>query len=140
MGCCGKNRRFNEFDGVLLGVFSFMSFSLYRAAHQSHHAYFATERDERSCGRSFSPTTPRWVRVLAAVLELDDGAVFTPFLFLRSFLRKWIADPQQEGAAAHLVGADADGGGVERRPRGSLVWPACGATFCGCTWLRLPRG
>ena len=34
-----RNRRFNEFDGVLLGVFSFMSFSLYRAAHQMHHMH-----------------------------------------------------------------------------------------------------
>ncbi len=85
-GLLRKNRRFNEFDGVLLGVFSFMSFSLYRAAHQSHHAYFATERDEELWPFVFT-SKPRWVRVLAAVLELTMGLFYTPFLFLRSFLR-----------------------------------------------------
>jgi fatty acid desaturase len=85
-GLLRKNRRFNEFDGVLLGVFRFMSFSLYRAAHQSHHAYFATERDEELWPFVFT-SKPRWVRVLAAVLELTMGLFYTPFLFLRSFLR-----------------------------------------------------
>ncbi|MDZ4403276.1 fatty acid desaturase [Prosthecobacter sp.] len=85
-GLLRRNRRFNEFDGVLLGVFSFMSFSLYRAAHQTHHAYFATERDEELWPFVFTEK-PRWARVLAAVLELTLGLFFTPFLFLRSFLR-----------------------------------------------------
>jgi hypothetical protein len=85
-GLLRKNRRFNEFDGVLLGVFSLMSFSLYRAAHQSHHAYFATERDEELWPFVFT-SKPRWVRVLAAMLELTMGLFYTPFLFLRSFLR-----------------------------------------------------
>jgi fatty acid desaturase len=86
-GLLRRNRRFNEFDGVLLGVFSFMSFSLYRAAHQTHHAYFATERDEELWPFVFTDT-PRWARVLAAILELTMGLLFTPFLFLRAFLRK----------------------------------------------------
>lgn len=86
-GLLRKNRRFNEVDGVLLGVFSFMSFSLYRAAHQSHHAYFATERDEELW--PFVMTTkPRWVRRLAAFCELTFGLIYTPYLFLRTFLRK----------------------------------------------------
>ncbi|MFN0076001.1 MAG: fatty acid desaturase family protein [Prosthecobacter sp.] len=85
-GLLRRNRRFNEFDGVLLGIFSFMSFSLYRAAHQTHHAYFATERDEELWPFVFTQT-PRWARILAAVLELTVGLLFTPFLFLRSFLR-----------------------------------------------------
>ena len=37
-GLLRTNRRLNEIDGIILGVFSFMSFSLYRAAHQTHHA------------------------------------------------------------------------------------------------------
>ncbi|MHB1081345.1 MAG: fatty acid desaturase family protein [Prosthecobacter sp.] len=86
-GLLRKNRRFNEFDGVLLGVFSFMSFSLYRAAHQTHHAYFATERDEELWPFVFTKA-PRWSRVLVAFLELTCGILYTPFLFLRSFLRK----------------------------------------------------
>ncbi|MFZ4766203.1 MAG: fatty acid desaturase family protein, partial [Roseimicrobium sp.] len=86
-GLLRQNRRFNEFDGVLLGVFSFMSFSLYRAAHQTHHACFATERDEELWPFVFTDT-PRWARVLAAACELTLGLVFTPLLFLRAFLRK----------------------------------------------------
>lgn len=86
-GLLRKSRRFNEFDGVLLGVFSFMSFSLYRAAHQTHHAYFATQRDEELWPFVFTET-PRWARVLAAILELTMGLIFTPFLFLRAFLRE----------------------------------------------------
>ena len=85
-GLLRRNRRFNEFDGVLLGIFGFMSFSLYRAAHQTHHAYFATERDEELWPFVFT-NSPRWARILAAVLELNVGLLFTPFLFLRSFLR-----------------------------------------------------
>src|SRR5436190_9913624 len=45
-GMLRASRWFNEFDGVLIGVLSLTSFSLYRAAHQSHHAYLSTERDE----------------------------------------------------------------------------------------------
>ena len=33
-GLLRKSRLLNEIDGVLIGVLSFMSFSLYRAAHQ----------------------------------------------------------------------------------------------------------
>ncbi|MES2596743.1 MAG: fatty acid desaturase [Verrucomicrobiota bacterium] len=82
-----QNRKFNEFDGILLGVFSFMSFSLYRAAHQTHHAYFATERDEE-LWPFVSTQSPQWIRVLAAVAELTLGLFTTPLLFLRAFLRK----------------------------------------------------
>jgi fatty acid desaturase len=85
-GLLRQNRRLNEFDGVLLGVFSFMSFSLYRAAHQLHHMHLATERDEE-LWPFIHPAMPRWVRVLAAVLELTLGLLFLPSLFLRIFLR-----------------------------------------------------
>ncbi|MDP1588154.1 MAG: fatty acid desaturase, partial [Prosthecobacter sp.] len=85
-GLLRKNRRLNEFDGVLLGVLSFMSFSLYRAAHQLHHMHLATERDEE-LWPFVHPDTPRWARILAAVLELTFGLMFLPFLFLRIFLR-----------------------------------------------------
>ncbi|HBJ84991.1 MAG TPA: fatty acid desaturase [Verrucomicrobiales bacterium] len=85
-GLLRKNRRFNEFDGVLLGTLSFMSFSLYRTAHQLHHMHLATERDEE-LWPFVHPDTPRWARILAAVLELTFGLMFLPFLFLRIFLR-----------------------------------------------------
>lgn len=86
-GMLRKNRTFNEFDGVLLGVFSFMSFSLYRAAHQLHHMHLSTEKDEE-LWPFIHPSAPRWLRVVAAVLELTVGLFFLPLLFLRIFLRK----------------------------------------------------
>jgi len=85
-GLLRKNRRFNEFDGLVIGTLSLMSFSLYRVVHQTHHAYLATERDYEFWPLS-QPTTPRWRRCLAALIELNFGMVYTPFLFLRAFFR-----------------------------------------------------
>ena len=86
-GLLRRNRRFNEFDGVLIGLLSFMSFSLYRASHQSHHAHFATERDEE-LWPFVLPASARWFRMLIAAIELTCGLFFVPFLFLRTFLRE----------------------------------------------------
>ncbi|EDY22242.1 fatty acid desaturase [Chthoniobacter flavus Ellin428] len=86
-GLLRENRTLNEIDGVLIGTLSLMSFSLYRAAHQMHHAYLATERDEE-LWPFIHPRMNRGVRVLAAVAELTMGMFFTPFLFFRTFLRK----------------------------------------------------
>ena len=86
-GLLRKSRVLNEIDGIIIGILSLMSFSLYRAAHQSHHAYLATERDEELW--PFVHTRmPRPARVLAAILELTFGLFFTPFLFMRAFLRE----------------------------------------------------
>jgi fatty acid desaturase len=85
-GMLRKSRSLNEVDGILIGIFSFMSFSLYRAAHQTHHMHLATERDEE-LWPFVHPEMPRWGRCLAAFLELTAGLVFTPFLFVRTFLR-----------------------------------------------------
>lgn len=83
-----RKRRFqNEVDGTIIGIMGFMSFSLYRAAHQSHHAHLATERDEE-LWPFVDLETPRWARMLAAFLELTAGLLYTPFLFLRAFLRE----------------------------------------------------
>lgn len=86
-GLLRRNRKFNEFDGVLIGLLSFMSFSLYRASHQSHHAHFTTEKDEELWPFVFT-SSPRWFRVMVAFFELTFGMFFVPLLFLRSFLRK----------------------------------------------------
>ena len=86
-GLLRKSRLLNEIDGIIIGIFSLMSFSLYRAAHQLHHAYLASERDEE-LWPFVHPQMPRWARVLAAVLELTMGLLFTPFLFFRTFLRR----------------------------------------------------
>src|SRR4051794_21677225 len=86
-GSLFPNQRCNDAAGTLIGLFSFMSLSLYRAAHHTHHAHLATERDEE-LWPFVLPDAPRWSRRLAAVLELTAGLAYTPLLFLRSFLRK----------------------------------------------------
>jgi fatty acid desaturase len=85
-GLLRRSRRLNEVHGIILGVLSFMSFSLYRAAHQTHHAHLGAERDEE-LWPFVHPGMSRWGRVLAAFLELTAGLLYTPFLFLRTFLR-----------------------------------------------------
>ncbi len=85
-GLLRKNRLFNEIDGTIIGTLSLMSFSLYRAAHQLHHAHLATPRDEELWPFT-DPRMPRGARILAAVSELTLGIFFTPFLFIRTFLR-----------------------------------------------------
>lgn len=85
-GLLRKSRLLNEIDGMIIGVLSLTSFSLYRAAHQSHHAHFATVRDEEFWP-FVDPSTARWKRVLYAFLELTVGMVFTPFVFIRTFFR-----------------------------------------------------
>ncbi len=85
-GLLRKNRVFNEIEGMIIGTLSWMSFSLYRAAHQLHHAHLATQRDEELWPFT-DPTMPRGARILAAILELTLGLFFTLFLFWRCFLR-----------------------------------------------------
>ena len=85
-GLLRKNRSFNDFDGVVIATLSLMSFSLYRAVHQTHHAYLATERDYEFWPLSHT-TAPRWERCLAAFFELNFGLFYSPFLFMRAFLR-----------------------------------------------------
>jgi fatty acid desaturase len=84
-GLLRRNRSFNEFDGLVIGTLSLMSFSLYRVVHQTHHAYLATERDYEFWPLSRT-TMPRWRRCLAAFSELNLGLIYSPFLFLRAFL------------------------------------------------------
>jgi len=86
-GLLRKSRFLNEVDGVLAGVLSFMSFTLYRAAHQTHHMHLATEKDEE-LWPFVNVESPRWARRLAAFVELNAGLFFTPFLFWRMFFRK----------------------------------------------------
>ena len=83
-GLLRKNRRFNEFDGMVIGALSLMSFSLYRVVHQTHHAYLATERDYEFWPLS-KPAVPRWQRCVAAFCELNFGLFYGPFVFFRAF-------------------------------------------------------
>ena len=86
-GLLRKNRLLNELDGIIAGTLSFMSFTLYRAVHQTHHSHLATERDEE-LWPFVIVSSPRWGRRLAAFIELNAGIAFTPFLFWRVFFRK----------------------------------------------------
>ncbi len=86
-GLLRKNRLLNEIDGLLIGVFNFTSFTLYRVAHQTHHMHLATERDEEMWP-FVNVRSPRWARCLAAFLELNAGLLYSPFLFWRTFFRK----------------------------------------------------
>ena len=85
-GLLRKNRTLNEIDGILIAAFGGMSFSLYRVIHQSHHAHLATERDEE-LWPFVHPGVSRPARILAAILELGFGMLYTPFLFIRAFVR-----------------------------------------------------
>ncbi|MGH7938657.1 MAG: fatty acid desaturase family protein, partial [Bryobacteraceae bacterium] len=86
-GLLRKSRRLNEFDGVIIGVFSLVPFSLYRAMHQMHHIHRAKERDTE-LWPFVLPGIPRWARCGAALLELTLGLFYSPFLFLRNFLSR----------------------------------------------------
>jgi fatty acid desaturase len=81
------NRFVNDLNGMVLGLCALMSLALYRAVHHTHHVHLATVRDEE-LWPFVVPGTPRWLRGLAASLELTVGWLFTPLLFLRSFLRR----------------------------------------------------
>ena len=86
-GLLRKNRLFNEIEGVLIGAFSLMSFTLYRVVHQTHHAHLASERDEEMWPL-VQTRIARWARCAAATLELTAGLFYSPLIFLRTFLRK----------------------------------------------------
>ena len=85
-GLLRKSRRLNEFDGVLIGIFSFLPFSLYRVVHQMHHMHLATEKDTELWPFVLTKA-PRWTRRLAAFLELTVGLFYSPLIFLRVFFR-----------------------------------------------------
>src|SRR5947207_14325867 len=84
-GLLRKSRRLNEFDGVIIGIFSLLPFSLYRVVHQTHHIHLATEKDTELWPFVLT-RAPRWARRLAAFLELTVGLFYSPFIFLRVFI------------------------------------------------------
>jgi fatty acid desaturase len=94
------NRWVNDGMGIFIGNLGFMGLSLYRAAHHFHHAFLATERDVE-LWPFVVPGTPRWARRLAAAAELTFGLFYTPFLFLRTFLRR--GSPIQDPAVRRRV-------------------------------------
>ena len=111
-GLLRKSRLLNEIDGTIIGTLSLMSFSLYRAAHQRHHVHLATQRDEELWPFT-DPRMPRRGRILAAVCELTLGIFYTPFLFIRTFLRTGSPIRNAKLRRRDLVGIRADGCGVD---------------------------
>jgi fatty acid desaturase len=85
-GLLRKSRLLNDIDGIIIGALSLMSFTLYRAAHQTHHMHLATAKDEE-LWPFVNVDSPRWARRLAAFVELNAGLLFSPFLFWRMFFR-----------------------------------------------------
>jgi fatty acid desaturase len=86
-GLLRRSKALNEIDGVLIGIFSFLPFSLYRVLHQSHHMHLATKRDEEFWPL-VNPEVPRWKRCVSAFFELTFGLFYPPIIFLRAFLRR----------------------------------------------------
>ncbi|HSV62044.1 MAG TPA: fatty acid desaturase, partial [Chthoniobacterales bacterium] len=86
-GLLRKSRRLNEFDGVLIGIFSMLPFSLYRVVHQMHHIHLATEKDTELWPFVLT-RAPRWSRHLAAFFELTLGLFYAPLIFLRVFIQR----------------------------------------------------
>lgn len=84
-GMLRKNRIVNEAEGVMIGVFSFMSFTLFRVVHQTHHVHLASERDQEMWPL-VQTSMPRWQRRIFAFLELNAGLIVSPLIFLRAFL------------------------------------------------------
>jgi fatty acid desaturase len=84
-GLLRKSRRLNEFDGIIIGIFSLLPFNLYRVVHQMHHMHLATEEDTELWPLVLTKA-PRWARCLAAFLELTVGFFYSPFIFLRVFV------------------------------------------------------
>lgn len=72
----------NELFGHGVGTFSFLPLAVYRHAHARHHAYIGTARDPELWPFTI-PGAPRAVRVMAAMVEIVLGFVYTPLLFLR---------------------------------------------------------
>lgn len=73
----------NEGYGHLLGTVMLTPLSVYRYAHARHHAQLARQGDPELWPFN-SPTVSRPLRILAALVEIVFGFIYTPVLFLRS--------------------------------------------------------
>ena len=120
------NQLVNEVVGCSIGILHFNSLSLFRAAHHSHHAYLATERDDE-LWPYVNPRLPRWLRCLAAGTDLCLAIVFEPIKFWRAYLKNPRPSP---GLPASLA----------RNLRDDRVWSvilSAVAYWSAWTWLLL---
>jgi fatty acid desaturase len=76
----------NEYLGRVIGLSSFISITLYRELHHWHHAHLGTPRDEEFWPFT-DPDNGKGKRRLAAFAELFLGTLYTPFLYLRAYVR-----------------------------------------------------
>ncbi len=86
-GILRDNRVWNEFDGLLVGTISLTPLTLYRVLHQQHHVNVASEKDVE-LWPFVDPKEPLWWRRLAALLELNFGFFYTPWLLWRFFFTR----------------------------------------------------
>lgn len=84
----GTVGRGNELRGTLIGLAVFVPLPVYRYVHGSHHAHLAGVKD-LEMWPYVDPAKPRWLRRLAAVLELTLGYFYTPLTFLRGVVVNW---------------------------------------------------
>ena len=110
-----------------------MSFSLYRVVHQSHHAHLATERDEE-LWPFVKPAVSRRARILAAILELTVGLLYTPFLFVRAFLRAGSTIRKRDLRRRIWVEFLLAASPMDCHLRGDFMVGCVEAISFGCTW------
>jgi fatty acid desaturase len=77
--------RLNEAFGHIAGTLGFTPLHVYRFAHARHHAHLARPGDPELWPFN-SPNVSRPVRIIAALVEILLGFIYTPLLFLRSVL------------------------------------------------------
>jgi fatty acid desaturase len=73
----------NEAYGHMMGTIMWTPLHVYRFAHARHHAQLGKEGDPELWPYN-SVYAPRLLRIIAAMVEIFLGAIYTPLLFLRS--------------------------------------------------------
>jgi hypothetical protein len=133
-GMLRKSRLLNDIDGVLAGTLSFMSFTLYRVAHQTHHAHLGTERDEE-LWPFVIVDSPRWFRRLIAFIELNAGHCLHALPFRPHVSQERFVHQKSQSPPPHLGGVWNHGDllGRSDQCRGLLE---CLELFCGCIWFQ----
>ena len=78
----------NELLGVIIGTCALTPLSVYRYVHTQHHAHLGREKDPEFWPYNL-PSSPRWLRLGYAWLELLSGWLFTPILYSLRTARAW---------------------------------------------------
>ena len=132
-GLLRKKRLLNEIDGILIAAFSFMSFSLYRVVHQSHHAHLATERDEE-LWPFVNPGISRRAQNSCRSSRTRSRALVHAISFRAGVSAARIDHSQKGPAPAHLARALAGRWASGLLSWGRLHGGAAGSISFGCIW------